>query len=81
MPPFPDKSGKGYLFPAVSCCGPNKKGLPQLSGVRVDAFENGDLKVRSFLPDGGCFEEFIIHEDHAVEEIISLPHFIPVEEE
>ena len=79
--PAPDKSGKNYIFPAISCCGPNKKGLPLLSGVRVEGEENGDLRVRSILPDGRCFEEIIIHEDHSIEEITSLEHFLPVGEE
>ena len=77
MPPAPDKSGRNYLFPALTCCGPNAKGLPQLSAFRVDGEENGSLRVRSFLPDGSCFEEILIHEDHTITELLSLPHFIP----
>lgn len=77
MPPYPAKSGKDYIFPTVSCCGPNRRGLPQLSAFRVDAGKDGSLKVRSFLPDGSCFEEFTIAEDHAVTESLSLPHFTP----
>ena len=77
MPPYPDKSGKEYIFPALTCCGPNRRGLPQLSAFRVDADDDGSLTVRSYLPDGECFEEIRINEDNSVEETLSLPHFTP----
>ena len=77
MPPYPDKSGKEYIFPVLTCCGPNRRGLPQLSAFRVDAAEDGSLTVRSYLPEGKCFEEIRINEDNSVEERLSLPHFMP----
>ena len=74
-PPAPAKSGEEYIFPVLTCCGPNRKGLPQLSGFRVDGNSDGSLTVRSYLPDGTLFEKIRIQEDNSVEEEISLPRF------
>ena len=74
-PPAPAKSGEEYIFPVLTCCGPNRKGLPQLSGFRVDGASDGTLTVRSYLPDGTLFEKIKIHEDNSIEEEISLPRF------
>lgn len=76
-PPAPNVPGSDYSFPVFSGCGPNRRGQPLLSGFRVECFEDGSLKVRSFLPDGKCFEEIRITAENQVQEILSLPRFTP----
>lgn len=76
-PRAPGKSGEQYIFPVFTGCGPNKKGLPQLSGFKTECHEDGTITVSSILPDGTVFEKIQINEDHSVKELISLPHFIP----
>lgn len=78
-PPPPGKSGKEYIFPVMTVCGPNRKGLPQLSCFRVDAGSDGSLTVRAFDDQGDLFEEIRIGEDHSIEEKLSLKHFTPRE--
>ena len=78
-PPPPGKSGKEYIFPVMTVCGPNRKGLPQLSCFRVDGFPDGSLTVRAFDDQGTLFEEIKICEDHSIEEKLSLKHFAPGE--
>ena len=77
MPAAPQKSGKDYIFPVLTCCGPNRRQMPQLSAFRVDACEDGSLHVRSVLPDGTVFEEINIAPDHTIKELRSLPCFEP----
>lgn len=77
MPPAPQKTGEDYIFPVLTCCGPNRKQLPQLSAFRIDALEDGSLHVRSVLPDGTVFEEIEITPENGIKEITSLPHFEP----
>ena len=78
-PPPPGKSGKEYIFPVMTVCGPNRKGLPQLSCFRVDGFPDGSLTVRAFDDQGTLFEEIKIGVDHSIEEKLSLKHFAPGE--
>ena len=80
VPREPGKSAEEYIFPVLTVCGPNSKGLPQLSCFRVDVAADS-LHVRSCLPDGTIFEELRITPDHRVEELLSLPRFIPEREE
>ena len=77
MPAYPDKTGTDYIFPVLTCCGPNRRGLPQLSGFRVDAKPDGSLHIKACLPDGSCFEEIKINKDNSITEVLSLPHFVP----
>lgn len=73
-PPRPFKDGRDYVYPVMTCAGPNGKQKHQVSAFRVDA-RNGVLTIRAFTHDGTCFEKIEIQDDGTIRELLSLPHF------
>ena len=73
-PPRPFKGGRDYVYPVLTCAGPNGKQKHQVSAFRVDA-RNGVLTIRAFTHDGTCFEKIEILDDGTIRELLSLPHF------